>query len=130
MSAPVFALVVDDEPAVASLVGAFLRRLGLAVTIAHSFAEADSLLAGDTAWALMVTDLQLGGAAGEDGMRLLELCRARHPGCRSILISGSAGPQTGGQAQTCGAALFLGKPISFAELSAAVGSLGLGSLGV
>jgi CheY-like chemotaxis protein len=128
MNAPIPALVVDDEPAIANLVGAFLGRLGLAATLTNSFCEAEALLIDGTPWRLLVTDLQLGGPAGADGMRLLELCRARLPDCSSILISGSAGPEIDEQARARGAARFLSKPLGFAELAEAVRSLG--SLGV
>ena len=120
---PAPALVVDDDHAVASLLCSFLERLGLGVTVAHGAAEAKEQLARDEPWALMVTDLELGGYAGGEGLALLSECRRRWPQCRSILVSGSAGPEIAEEARARGADLFLSKPFSMGDLAAAVRSL-------
>jgi CheY-like chemotaxis protein len=116
------ALVVDDDKAVAALLAAFLERMGLAVTVAHSHGEGERRLA-DGPWALFVTDLQLGGGAGSEGLDLVGLARRSWPAARTILISGSAGPEMVNEARAHGADLFLAKPISYAQLSTSVRSL-------
>src|SRR5262249_54951083 len=104
------------------LLSAFLERMGLQVTVAHTQAEAEQRLgAGD--WTLVVTDLQLGDGRGSEGLELLGETRRQCPGARSILISGSAGPELAVQARHHGADLFLTKPISFADFSSSVRSL-------
>ena len=115
------ALVVDDDRAVAAVLAAFLQRLGLTVTVAHSQQEGEARLR-DQPWTLLVTDLQL-GAEGLEGFALIDLARSRHPEVRAILVSGAGSPDLAGQARQRGADLFLAKPISFAALSAGVESL-------
>jgi CheY-like chemotaxis protein len=119
-SAPRTALVVDDEPAVASLFAAFLRRLGFTASVALDEAEAVGLLR-DRAWDLLLTDLNLGGS-GSQGLGLLRLSRQLRTARRTILVSGALAP---GAAQPAAGAAdhFLAKPVAFDDLAAAVHSL-------
>jgi DNA-binding response OmpR family regulator len=116
------ALVVDDDRAVASLLATFLGQMGMAVTVAHTQAEGEARL-DDGGWALLVTDLQLGGGAGSEGLDLLARARSTCPEARTILVSGSIDPNTAQVALHHGADLFLPKPISFADFSANVRTL-------
>lgn len=116
------ALVVDDDRAVADLLAAFLQRLGLTVTVANTREEGSARLSGG-GWSLLVTDLQLGGGGGAEGLDLLAQARRDCPGTRTILVSGSASPELATTAHHHGADLFLTKPVSFADFSNGVRSL-------
>jgi two-component system response regulator PilR (NtrC family) len=114
------ALVVDDDPAVAALLGAFLDRMGIAVTVTHAWPAASDLLTS-RCWDLLVTDLELqpGRATGAD---LIRLARERHPSIATMLVSGSASADASfdGLAE---ADCFLPKPVAFGSFAAAVRDL-------
>ena len=114
--------MVDDDRAIANLLGAFLERLGLAVTVAYDPAEG-RLRLGDGGWSLVITDLQLGAGADSEGLELIGEARSRCPQARVILISGTAGPEIETDARRRGADLFLPKPVSFATLERSLGAL-------
>jgi CheY-like chemotaxis protein len=118
---PRSALVVDDEPAVAALFAAFLGRLGFAVSVGHAEPEAEALLRSRR-WDLLLTDLQLGGGAGEEGLSLIRLARSLYPQTRTILVSGSMAADLALPA-TRDADRFLPKPVDFAALSDQVRAL-------
>lgn len=116
------ALVVDDDRAVAALLAAFLVHLEFTVTVAYTLAEAsERVTAGG--WDLVVSDLQLSGGTGSEGLELLAQTRRECPGARTILISGTMDPDSAAVARHPSADLFLPKPISFASFSANVRSL-------
>jgi len=120
-SAP--ALIVDDDPAVARLLAAFLDRIGLAVTVVHDRVAAEAQLASSTLFRLLVTDLELHGQAPGEGLALLSRCGELQPGCKRILVSGSVGPEVAELVRTHGGDLFMSKPLTFAQLSDAVRAL-------
>ena len=113
-------LVVDDDHAVCRLFTLFLERLDLAATVVHERAEAERLLA-ERPWRLLITDLQLEGAS--EGLELVALAATFSPPVPTILVSGYGGPEIADAARRRGAALYLSKPVSFADFSAAVRSL-------
>ncbi|HEV8631508.1 MAG TPA: response regulator [Thermoanaerobaculia bacterium] len=113
-------LVVDDDHAVCRLFQLFLQRLDLAATVAHDRAAAERLLAARP-WRLLITDLQLEGAS--EGLELAALAVSLSPRVPTILVSGYGGPDVADAASRCGADLYLPKPVSFADFSAAVRSL-------
>jgi DNA-binding response OmpR family regulator len=75
--------VVDDEPAIAEGVAAYLRRDGHSVETAATVPAALEL--GRTGPDLMILDLMLGGGSGFDVLRTL-----RGEGCRVPVIILSA----------------------------------------
>src|SRR5581483_4567138 len=113
-SAP--ALVVDDDPAVARLLAAFLDRIGLAVTVVHDRAAAEAQLLSSK-FRLLVTDLELNGHARGEGLTVLQRCHELQPACKRILVSGSVGPEVVELVRTHGGDLFLSKPLTFAQLA-------------
>ena len=114
------ALVVDDDRAVAGVLGAFLERLGMVVTVANGHEEGERQLAEGRGWSLVVTDLQLTGGNRSEGLSLLREARRRYPQARIILVSGSQGRNLQAIAEEHGADQFLAKPVSFATLRACV----------
>ena len=67
-------LVVEDDPAIAELIGLYLEREGLASTIAVSAEQADSALRADV-YHLLILDINL---PGSDGFQFLARFRTRH----------------------------------------------------
>lgn len=117
---PRLAVVVDDDPAVASVLAAFVRRLGFEVSVATSESQAAELLHERPA-DLLVTDLQLGGG-GSEGLSLVRLARELSTDVRTLLVSGSVGPEMA-SAVRLSADRFLAKPVAFNDLAATVESL-------
>ena len=116
------ALVVDDDRAVGDLLATFLRRLGFEVTVATTRDEAATHISGG-GWSLLVTDLQIGGGGGAEGLELLAQARRDCPAAKTLLVSGSASTEIASTARDFGADIFLTKPVSFADFSQAVRSL-------
>ena len=81
-------LVVDDEPALREIVGAWARELGLAVTVASSGPEALACVERERPDALL-TDVLMPGEFG--GIELARRARALHPDLTILVASGFAG---------------------------------------
>jgi len=112
-------LVVDDEPAVADLVGRALERDGHAVRTVGSVADAEQAIV-DQVPDILVLDLTLGDGSG------LDLCRAlrRRDHLMPVLILTAHGevPRRV-EGFEAGADDFLAKPFAVAELRARVRAL-------
>ena len=115
------ALVVDDDRAVAAVLGAFLTRLGVEAIIAGGRDDGERRLAERDDWTLVVTDLQLTVNEQAEGLALLRKARERCPQACIILVSGSPGSNIAEVARHNGADHFLAKPVSFAAFRACVG---------
>lgn len=103
-------LVVDDEEEVRRLVAESLEELGYRV---HAVADAEAALealAGESDFALMMTDVQMPGGSGLD---LAARVRVGWPRVRVLLVSGYFVPE--GTPRP-----FLRKPFDTKELAAAV----------
>jgi DNA-binding response OmpR family regulator len=111
---------VDDEPAVAGVLAAFLRRMGFEVTVTHRAPDAEGLLRGQP-WDLLVTDLNIGHGEESEGVGLLRVAREVRPEMRTLLVSGSVSADV--LQQLAGADRFLAKPVAFSSLAAEVGAL-------
>jgi DNA-binding response OmpR family regulator len=109
------ALVVDDEPAMAAMLAVYLRRQGMAVDVACSFADALQRLEQQP-FDLLITDLQLGRRGLGEGFELARHARGLRPRLLIILVSGTAPPDIESLARQHGIDLFLPKPIDLAKL--------------
>ncbi|MEW6430017.1 MAG: ATP-binding protein [Myxococcota bacterium] len=110
-------LVVDDEPAVRSLMVKVLAGSGLEVREVGT--PADALAALDAGFApdVLVTDVML---PGMDGAQLAEKCLARVSGLRVVLVSGFAPDPAATERLVARGAQFLAKPFTPAALLTAV----------
>src|SRR5687767_13906305 len=77
-------LVIDDEPAITSLVGVVLRVDGWEVTEAESAEQAFELVR-DKDWSVVFCDVQLGGA---DGFSVLKKFKEEQPATKVVLMTG------------------------------------------
>ncbi|WP_437755571.1 response regulator [Sorangium sp. So ce1389] len=106
-------LVVDDDEASRLVLAALLEDEGFEVDVAGSFAEAGRKLAAAGArYDLALLDKNLGDGRG---VALLGPLRARLPGAKAVLLSGSDDEELGGAPPPDAA---LSKGLGFPELLA------------
>jgi two-component system, response regulator RegA len=101
-------LVVDDEPAIRSLLQRILVKLGCEVLLASSVAEA--LAALDRNVDLVITDVKLGETGS--GVEIARAAASRHPAPPVIAISGYAEASEGLALGKAGVTAFVAKPFT------------------
>ena len=106
------ALVVDDQPAVASTVAKWLEREGMTCHVAHSGREALEKLETEP-YGLVFADVHM---PGESGLDLARELKARDPTIQVIIITGSTTLQTAVEALRLDADDYLIKPFDPAAL--------------
>jgi two-component system, cell cycle sensor histidine kinase and response regulator CckA len=107
-------LVVEDEAAVRSVVARALRSAGYAVLEATEGREALALLESSPATVqLLVSDVVMPGMGG---IELARRVAEQRPGVRVLLVSGYVQDAVDGQGKLEGAASFLAKPFTTADL--------------
>lgn len=106
-------LLVDDDPLLSAEMGQNLERVGYAVTIAPTAAEAREQFRRRQ-WDLAVIDLVL---QEESGIELLQHVRDVAPECAVVMLSGRGSIPVAVDAMKRGAADFLTKPVRLAELN-------------
>ena len=105
-------LVVDDEPAIVSLLATFLREKGWDVSEAGSGTEGiDRLERGQ--YDVILTDLVM---PGDSGIDLLRAAKEIHPDVEVILMTGYATADTAIEAMRGGAFHYIVKPLKIEEL--------------
>lgn len=107
MSAPLRALIVDDEPIVGRRLKPVLEKLGLEV---ETFEDPALALArfSEVGFDIVVSDVRMKGIGG---VTLLERLRALSPRCKVILITGYPSPEVAAEAMAKGAFDYLSKPL-------------------
>ena len=106
------ALVIDDEPAITALVGTILREEGWEVTEVGSAEKAFEMLRTQD-WAVVVCDVQLGGA---DGFSVLRRFKEELPATKVVLMTGHGTASGAMDATSFGAYDYLLKPFGPEEL--------------
>ena len=105
-------LVVEDDPAVRSLLVSALSRSGYEVTAAEDGMSALELLRGRNRLDLLITDVRM---PRMNGLALYDQVQKLHPGVPAVLISGDSAPEvTNGPAGR--RPLFLQKPFTPSQL--------------
>ncbi|WP_263365397.1 HD-GYP domain-containing protein [Edaphobacter bradus] len=110
-------LVVDDEPAVRSIIAAMLQRSGYSPVLANGAEEALIRLREDPAYDLVLSDIMMPGI---DGISLLDRISADHPGTPVILITAVHDIHVATNAFRRGAVDYLLKPFERAQLESVV----------
>lgn len=111
-------LVVDDEPAVATLIAYALKQNGFPVLTAHNGADAiETSRSHRGEIQLVVTDVMM---AEIDGPTLVKVLSAEDPAVAVIYISGSADQA---EVPQVGRYHFLAKPFSLERLLADIGAM-------
>ncbi len=115
-------LVVDDEPDLADGIAVSLRRLGYAVDVANSGADALDRLAL-TPYDLVTLDLTLGDMDGRDVCRRIRGGEAVDPAVRVLMLTARDTVDDRVAGLDDGADDYLVKPFALRELAARVRSL-------
>ena len=110
-------LLVEDDPSLASVIGAALREEGHDVTTCAGVARRDALLA-ESQYDVMLTDVVL---ADGDGLADIALVRGRAPGMPIIVLSAQNTFDTAVRASESEAFEYFPKPFDLEELVRAVG---------
>jgi len=109
-------LLVEDEPAVRTIVARGLMRFGPSVVTAADGAEALERLADGAAFDVLISDIMMPGI---DGVKLARLARESAPGIAIVLMSGFAEAPLHRAADAQGVG-FVSKPFAIGELVAAI----------
>jgi DNA-binding NtrC family response regulator len=109
---PTHLLLVDDEPALRSVLAERLAEHGFEVTEAESGEHALELL-GRFAYDVLISDLRLPGVGGQV---VIESALDRYPGIVAIVVTGYGTVKDAVDALKRGAADFVAKPFQFEEL--------------
>ena len=109
-------LIVDDEPSVATMISASLKKLGpsYVVEIAHSGDEAvDKLQNAAKAYALVITDYHM---PGMNGLDLFQTVREISPQTQVVLMTGYGNDRLRNQVEQLNLDGFIDKPFSVAQI--------------
>ena len=109
-------LVIDDDPAVLSLMKFHLLEEGYEVAAAESGTEGLRLL-GQQTFELVLTDLQLPDL---DGIELVKHSKALVPDTEIIMVTGYGSTTKAFEAIRAGAFYYVEKPVDFIELQALI----------
>jgi DNA-binding response OmpR family regulator len=115
-------LIVDDEPAITFAVSEYLGIRGYQVDRAVGVAEAEDLLRR-VGYAIVITDLSLGGREGREGLALAAAVRQRHPRTRTIILTAYGSRASEATARALGVDAFLHKPTRLSEIARLVDAL-------
>jgi PAS domain S-box-containing protein len=116
-------LVVDDEPGLVAVVRSLMERAGASVQTADGGAAALDILrqTGDgSGFDVVITDLDMPDV---DGWGVSAEVKARHPGCKVVMLTGWAGEIAPEDFRSRGVDVLLAKPCSRAELESAVAQI-------
>lgn len=115
-------LVVDDDRALVAGLARLLRRDGAAVAVAHEGREALRAIAdGRVRPTVLLTDLDLPGMSG---IELAARVAAMRPGIRVVMMTGDPERAEAARRHRAEVGSVLLKPVSGAELFAAIGEPG------
>ncbi len=106
-------LVVDDDPGVIDLLGAFLETRGYFVRTCNNGRTGLSLLDEDS-YDLVISDIEM---AGMNGYELLRQTRAKFPRIGIILMTGYTESHPLSEALRAGADGYISKPFSLRKFS-------------
>jgi DNA-binding NtrC family response regulator len=110
-------LLVDDEPAVRTLVGVMLERSGYGVLGAGDACAAMAMLQERTDIDLVITDYLM---PGMDGLALVRRIKERTPDLPVVIMTGHGDLESYLCATNLGVVRYVGKPIGLRELQRTV----------
>jgi CheY-like chemotaxis protein len=115
-------LLVDDERAIVESVGRYLTHRGYDVRCAGNLERA-SLLLTRLRFAVVVSDLHLGGDFASEGLELCRHVRESYPSTRVVLFTASSAPGVEREASRLGLNAILYKPCPLSRLAGVVDGL-------
>ncbi len=107
-------LMIDDEAAIRSSIGDFLKRLGYRVTTCESAVKAIDLMK-ETHFDLILSDILM---PVMDGMEFLRIVKERNPDVIVVMITGHGTVRNAVEAMKEGAYDYLLKPLDMLEIKA------------
>lgn len=113
-------LLIDDDRHITAALTMALECTGRTV-VACSDIEAAEIALRCFAFTDVVTDVQLSGLFGFEGLHFVDRIRASVPDARMVLMTGYASDALRGAAAGYGASAFLCKPFDVADLEAVLG---------
>lgn len=124
---PQTVLLVDDDENVIRGLAAVLERPGRTI-ITCTDIESTRLVLERCPVSLVVSDVRLSGPFGYEGLGIVDDAFSSVPGCRVVLMTGSASSELEREAHARGALALLQKPLDSAEIEAFLGDVGDDSL--
>lgn len=106
-----WALIVEDDQAVRTMLAAYLKREGFAVVETGDVTE--GLRAMGREFDLVITDIRLPGPSGNE---LVAAVKARWPATQAVVVTGFRDAQVAAEALNAGADHYLFKPFGIPEL--------------
>jgi DNA-binding NtrC family response regulator len=116
-------LIVDDEDDTLFVFSRLLRRLDCCPVDAVRTLDDAAQAIRNRSYAVVVTDLRLTGAGGEEGLDILRLARGGGAATEVIVVTGYGSPASMTKAYQLGAAYYFEKPVQPAQLLEAVETL-------
>src|SRR6266850_778246 len=115
-------LVIEDDPSSLTLLFECLSGMGHVVHCATNRGPAEAFLSV-AHYDLVISDLRLAGAGGNDGLEILAGVRAFSPATRLVLVSADLRPETERAAREIGIDGCFGKPLELRQLRQMVDGL-------
>ncbi len=115
-------LLVDDDPAILRSVARYLTQRGYDVRCASDLERA-SLLLTRLRFAVVVSDLHLGGDFAAEGFELCRHVRESYPATRVVLFTASAAPGVEREGSRLGLNAILYKPCPLSRLAEVIEDL-------
>ena len=109
-------LVIDDEPALRSLLSDMLEACGYRCDVAADGAGGVAQFR-ERRYAAVITDLLM---PGMNGLQVASALRSLDPGVHIVMLTGSAPTLSADRAREAGVDTLLHKPIALGDLKAAV----------
>lgn len=111
------ALVVDDDPILAEIVGRVVDRAGYRAVVVNTMLEAVRIIKEPDPPDIVITDYHLSG--GPHGLALIEILRVHKPDLIAILATANASPEVLTAAEAAGAG-YIVKPFLVADVKQAI----------
>jgi DNA-binding response OmpR family regulator len=115
-------LVVDDEEGVREGIRQYLERCGYVIDCAARIAEAMAFLA-EFRYDAVITDLQLSGGQGAEGLAVVAEARRRWSRARTVLLTGQDSEWVASAARRLGVDVVVHKPRPLPEIEEILQSL-------
>ena len=108
-------LIIDDEPVVRFAIQKYFNGRGYCASCADELEEAEALLSVSR-FDVVIADLKLGSARGNEGLEILGFVRERCPHTSLVLLTAYGNEEVRRAAEELHADAFLHKPIPLEDL--------------
>jgi len=115
-------LLIDDERDTLTVFARLLRRLNCDIDTVDDLHDAEQAI-DDHDYRVIITDLRLTPATGEEGLEVLRHARDKNATTDVIIVTGYGSPAVMTRAFDLGAAYYFEKPVQPAQLMEAVEEL-------